>query len=96
VGPLDRTANRCFSIKATGGIFIGQKAETGIARDETRRVFGPFRGRAVQRRTREIAFLASFAMDLPVASPTQGNEILFSVMAQPTSGHDVVHFESCT
>ena len=38
----------------------------------------------------------SFAMDLAVAFPTQGDEILFGVMAQPTSGHDVVHFESRT
>ena len=91
----DWTANRCFDIKTTGDISIGQKAEAGIARDRPGE-FSSLPGRAVRANSREIAFLASFAMDLPVAFPTQGDEILFSVMAQPTSGHDVVHFESRT
>jgi hypothetical protein len=35
-------------------------------------------------------------MDLPVAFPTEGDEVLFSVMAELTPGRDVVNFESLT
>jgi hypothetical protein len=35
-------------------------------------------------------------MDLPVTFPTESDEILFSVMAQSTSQHNVVNFQPST
>jgi hypothetical protein len=38
--------------------------------------------------------LNSSRMDLPVASPTKGDEILLNIIAQPTSRHNVVNLQS--
>jgi hypothetical protein len=35
-------------------------------------------------------------VDLPVAFPTEGDEILFRIIAELTSGRDVVNFKSYT
>jgi hypothetical protein len=39
-----------------------------------------------------MAMPNSSRMDLPVASPTKSDEILFNIIAQPTSRHNVVNF----
>jgi hypothetical protein len=33
-------------------------------------------------------------MDLPVAFPTERDEILFGIMSEPTSGRDVMNLKS--